>query len=207
MYFDEFGTIMREASYFNIRYDKAYPALYAQLSPTFNKIKGYTVSGFKAGSYGAEFLIFNSTDTTLSLDANSGNYLRIQGITFTQDTTYTISVDDYFNKKSNFYGNENLDVNILRSGLVSLEDYDEIKKSRLNHGIKSFSFESPYIQSQDAAENIMGWIIKRTLKPKKMVGANIFSIPTLQLGDIVKINYNVDDVNVDVMLMMLMLPQ
>jgi len=40
MYFEEFGTIMREAATFNIRYDKAYPALYAKMSPTFNKIKG-----------------------------------------------------------------------------------------------------------------------------------------------------------------------
>ena len=67
IYFEEFGTIMREAAYLKFRYDKAYPALYAKLSPTFNKIKGYAVSGFRAGSYGAEFLIFNTTDTALNL--------------------------------------------------------------------------------------------------------------------------------------------
>ena len=33
--------------------NKAYPAIYAELSPTFNQIKGYTVSGFYAGAYGA----------------------------------------------------------------------------------------------------------------------------------------------------------
>jgi hypothetical protein len=48
IYFEEFGTIMREAAYFNVKYDKAYPALYAQMSPTFNKMKGYTISGFIA---------------------------------------------------------------------------------------------------------------------------------------------------------------
>ena len=53
MYFEEFGTIMRECAYFDIRYDRAYPALYAQMSPTFNRIKGYTTSGFQADSYGA----------------------------------------------------------------------------------------------------------------------------------------------------------
>jgi hypothetical protein len=40
MYFEEFGSIMRECAYFDIKYDRAYPALYAQLSPTFNRIKG-----------------------------------------------------------------------------------------------------------------------------------------------------------------------
>ena len=98
MYFDEFGTIMREAASFNVRYDKAYPALYAKMSPTFNRLKGYTISGFRAGSYGAEFLIFNSTDTALSLDESSGNYLRIQGITFTQQNENDFTVDEYFTK-------------------------------------------------------------------------------------------------------------
>lgn len=87
---------MRECSYFNIKYDKAYPALYAKLSPTFTKTKGYTVSGFYADSYGAEFLIFNATDTLINLDETTGNYLRIQGITFTQDTTHELTVDEYF---------------------------------------------------------------------------------------------------------------
>ena len=35
----------------------------------------------------------------------------------------------------------------------------------------------------------MGWIINKIMKPKKAVGVNMFSIPTLQLGDIVTINY------------------
>ena len=87
IYFEEFGTIMREVAEFNFKYDKAFPALTAKISPTFNKIKGFTVSGFRAGSYGAEFLIFNATDTALSLDETSGNYLRIQGITFTQQSS------------------------------------------------------------------------------------------------------------------------
>ena len=67
MYFEEFGSIMRECAYFDIKYDRAYPALYAQISPTFNRIKSYMVSGFQADSYGAEFLVFNSTDKAINL--------------------------------------------------------------------------------------------------------------------------------------------
>jgi len=102
IYFEEFGTIMREASYFDIRYDKAYPALSAQISPTFNRVKGFTTAGFFASSYGAEFLVFNHTDTVLNLDSTSGNYLKIQGVTFTQQSVNELTVDDYFEKKSNF---------------------------------------------------------------------------------------------------------
>jgi hypothetical protein len=35
----------------------------------------------------------------------------------------------------------------------------------------------------------MGWIINKVMHPKKSVGVNLFSIPTMQLGDIVTINY------------------
>ena len=33
------------------------------------------------------------------------------------------------------------------------------------------------------------WIINKIMIPKKSIGVNIFSIPTLQLGDIVTVDY------------------
>ena len=189
MYFDEFGTIMRECAYFDIKYDRSYPALYAQLSPTLNRIKGYTTSGFQADSYGAEFLIFNATDTALNLDETTGNYLRIQGITFTQDTTYELTVDEYFKKKSNFANQQLQGSPIVTSSLVEKAKYDEIRQSRIIYGKNEFSIDTPYIQSDDDAEELMGWIINKVMKPKKAIGVSMFAIPTLQLGDIVTINY------------------
>jgi len=189
MYFEEFGSIMRECSYFDIRYDRAYPALTAQLSPTFNRIKGYTTSGFYADSYGAEFIIFNSTDKALVLDETSGNYLRIQGVTFTNNTTHELTVDDYFKKKSNFSDPELKGNTLLVSPLVENAKYDNIKQSRMIYGKNEFSIDSLYIQTDDDAQSLMGWIINKLMVPKKAIGADIFSIPTLQLGDIVTINY------------------
>jgi hypothetical protein len=197
MYFDEFGTIMREAAYLNVRYDKAYPALYAQLSPTFNRIKGYTVSGFKAGSYGAEFLIFNSTDTALSLDETTGNYLRIQGITFTQESNNELTVDKYFAKHSDL---SNPDFNsasqLIRSPLKEKSDYEDIKVSRLTYGNREFTIDAPYIQTQDDANEMMSWLVSKVTRPRVSVGMEIFATPTLQLGDIVNIDY-VDSDGVD----------
>jgi hypothetical protein len=193
MYFEEFGTIMRECAYFDIKYDRSYPALYAQLSPTFNRIKGYSVSGFQADSYGAEFLIFNATDTALNLDETTGNYLRIQGITFTQDTSYQLTVDEYFKKQSNLSDPELQGSTLITSPLIEKAKYDEIKLSRLIYGKNDFAIESAYIQSQDDANELMGWIINKIMKPKKSVGMSLFSIPTLQLGDIVTIDYKNSD--------------
>jgi hypothetical protein len=193
MYFDEFGTIMREAAYMNVKYDKAFPALYAKISPTFNRIRGYTVSGFRAGSYGAEFLIFNSTDTALSLDPTSGNYLRIQGVTFTQESSEEVSMDDYFAKKSDFSNPVYKENSLVESPYISKKDFEDIKFSRMTYGKKEFSIEAPYVQTRDDAKELMGWVSSKIMKPRKSVGVKIFAMPTLQLGDIVNIDYKDND--------------
>ena len=196
LYFEEFGSIMRECSYFDIKYDRAYPALYAQISPTFNKIKGYTTSGFYADSYGAEFLIFNATDTAINLDETSGNYLRIQGITFTQDTTHELTVDEYFKKRSNFSNPQLTSSSQIISPLIEKEKFDNIKFSRMTYGNNEFTLDTPYIQTHDDAENLMGWLIDKLMVPKKSIGVKIFTTPTIQLGDIVTIDYK-DSNNLD----------
>ncbi len=189
IYFEEFGSIMRECAYFDIKYDRAYPALYAQLSPTFNRTKGYVTSGFLADSYGAEFLIFNATDSALNLDETSGNYLRIQGVAFTQDTTRQLTVDEYFKKRGSFSDPELKGDTLIVSPVIEKAKYDEIKQSRMIYGKNEFSIDSIYIQNDDDAEKLMGWIINKTMKPKKSIGVNIFATPNLQLGDIVTIDY------------------
>jgi hypothetical protein len=196
IYFEEFGTIMREAAYFNVRYDKAYPALYAKIAATFNKIKGYTISGFTAGAYRAEFLVFNSTDTALNLDSTSGNYLRIHGITFTQQSQHELTVDEYFSKRSDLSDPEFIGDSLIRSPQKVANDYKDIKFSRMTHGKKQFSINAPYIQSQDDAENLMGWLSSKIMKPRRSIGVKVFGMPTLQLGDIVTVDYqNAEGVN------------
>lgn len=190
IYFEEFGTILREAAYFNIKYDRAYPALYAKLMKTLNRVKGYSSSGFYAGSYGADFLIFNCTDFNLNLDDTSGNYLRIEGVAFTQDTTYTLTVNDYYKKKSILSDSEVGTSSTLVNPFRVLEEYNRIKNSRMKHGINEFTpIDSPYLQSEGAAENIFGWVVDKVSVPKKTVGLNTFATTNLQLGDILNIDY------------------
>jgi hypothetical protein len=189
MYFEEFGTIMRECAYFNIKYDRAYPALYAKIAPTFSRVKGYTVSGFTADSYGAEFLVFNNTDTILNLDEKTGNYLRILGIAFTQDTTSSLTVDDYLKKRGNLSDPELSGSQVIESPFKFTEQYEKIRQSRILYGKNDFTLESIYIQDQDSAEDLLGWIIEKNIRPRKSVGLGIFSMPTLQLGDLVNIEY------------------
>lgn len=193
MYFEEFGTIMREASYLNFKYDKAYPALYAKISPTFNLLKGYTVSGFIAGAYGAEFLIFNSTDTAISLDETTGNYLRIQGVTFTQQSPQELTVDDYFSKRGDFSNPQTVGSNLVFSPVKEKREYQDIKNSRTTYGKKEFTLDTPYVQTQDDANDLMKWIISKIMKPRLAVGVKLFGASTLQLGDIVNIDFKTSE--------------
>lgn len=189
IFFEEFGSIMREAATFNFKYDKAFPALTAKISPTFNKIKGYVVSGFRAGSYGAEFMVFNATDTAISLDETTGNYLRVQGVTFTQKSDDRLTLDDYFNKNSLASNPEFVADKLVSNPYKFKQDYQDIKLSRMTYGKKDFSINAPYIQSYDEANGLMKWLVEKITKPRKSIGVKIFAIPTLQLGDIVTLDY------------------
>jgi hypothetical protein len=189
IFFEEFGSIMREAATFNFKYDKAFPALTAKISPTFNKIKGYVVSGFRAGSYGAEFMIFNATDTAISLDETTGNYLRVQGVTFTQQSDNRLTLDEYFNKNSLTSNPEFIADKLVSNPYKFKQDYQDIKLSRMTYGKKDFSISALYIQSYDEANSLMKWLVEKITKPRKSIGVKIFAIPTLQLGDIVTVDY------------------
>jgi len=191
-YFEEFGTILRECAYFNIKYDQAYPALIAKIVPPFTVEKSYEISGFLPGSYGAEFLIFNTTDKAIDLSESSTNRIMIQGITFTQNISNVLTVDDYFKELSNFSDPVTLENTILSPGR-SEKIYDNIKNSRSIYGNKSFSIDSVYIQNEDSAKDIMKWILDKTIRPRKVFELDTFGTQHVQLGDLIKINYDLPE--------------
>ena len=188
IYYDEFGTIFREAAYYNIKYDKAYPALYSQLVHNVSKVKNLVISGFMGGAYGAEFLVFNATDSALVLNEDGAN-LAIHGVTITQSSSTELSVNDYFSRKSDFSDSEFVADPLVDSPQKAKEYYQDIKLSRITYGNREFSLDAKYVQSEDDAFELMSWMLGKVTKPRKSVGVRIFPNPTIQLGDIVKINY------------------
>ena len=194
IYYDEFGTIMREAAYMNVKYDKAYPALYSRILPNFNTLKTYAISSFFGGAYSAEFLIFNTTDTAIALDSNTNSGLAIQGITLTQSSDNKLTVDEFFTKKSDFSNPVVENGTVVSSTVYSKQQYQDIKNSRSTYGRKEFSLSAPYIQSRDSANSLMSWLSSKIMKPRKSIGVSIFPMPILQLGDIVQIDYQANNV-------------
>jgi hypothetical protein len=192
-YFEEFGTILRECAYFNIKYDQAYPAIVAKIVPPFTSEKSYAISGFLPGSYGAEFLLFNTTDKTINLSESSTNRIMIQGITFTQNISNVLTVDDYFKELSNFSDPFVASNNLITSPERSEKIYDSIRNSRSIYGDKSFSIDSLYIQNEDSARDLMKWILDKTIKPRKIFEIDTFGTSYVQLGDLVKINFDLPE--------------
>jgi hypothetical protein len=41
----------------------------------------------------------------------------------------------------------------------------------------------------------MKWMIEKTTKPRKSIGVKIFAIPTIQLGDIVSVEYKENNIS------------
>jgi hypothetical protein len=187
IYFEEFGTIMRECMYFDVKFDKAYPSLSSKLSPTMNSSKGFVVSSFISNAYGAQFMVFNATDNILTLDSDTGNYLRIQGVTFNQESQNILTVDSYYDRVSDFSSTEF--ESVQEETQQSKIRYIDIKNSRSSYGTKEFNLSATYIQDRDAADNIMGWVLSKTVNPRKSVGLKVFGLPYVQMGDIVTIDY------------------
>lgn len=186
IFYEEFGAIMRECAYFNVKFDKAYPALTSIISPIPASLGGYLISGYNSTPYRAEFLIFNITDFVLDLGANKSydDNVSITGITFTQEAARDLTVDEFLTDKSNYTQNANY------NAVEYKNQYTDIKNNRLLYGTKSFVIDSPYIQTVDLAQNLMNFIINRVSKPRKAVGVMTFGMPIIQLGDIVSFSYD-----------------
>jgi hypothetical protein len=187
--YEEFGTIMRECSYFNIKFDKVYPAITSTISPISQSVSGYFVAGYTATPYRAEFLVFNTTDFSLDIGAGKevSPSLSITGVGFSQDNAVDLTVDDFYGNKSNFGTNQDYTKNYK-------DKYTDIKNNRLAYGSKAFVINSPYIQNEDTARELMDYTIKKISKPRKAVGVEVFGMPIIQLGDLVNFSYDTQQI-------------
>lgn len=186
IYYEEFGTIMRECAYFNVKFDKAYPALRSKIAPQPAAVAQYLVTGYNSTPYRAEFLVFNTSDFALGLgDGQSfDTILNIVGITYTEEVAKELTVDGFYTNRSNFSSNSDY------SSQVYKNRYTDIKNNRVTYGNKAFTLDSPYIQTEGTATELMDYIINKISKPRKAVAVETFGMPIIQLGDLVKFSYD-----------------
>ena len=185
--YDEFGSILREAALMNVRYDQAYPALISQVAPAPAGFRGYEISGFLPSAYGAEFMVFNCTDNLLGFTEDTGNYLRILGVVFTQDSTSTITLDELLSRESD---SSRTDAATVQK---KIDVYNRVRNNRYKFGERKFSIDGQYVQTTAAAEGLLYWVADKVTRPRINVGIEMFSVPIIQLGDIVSFDYKVLD--------------
>ena len=73
------------------------------------------------------------------LDDSTGSYLRILGVTFTQNSVEKLTVDDYYNKISDF-SNPQYEDNYLVSPQSAYNDFNNINKLEFNFELNKFNF-------------------------------------------------------------------
>ena len=76
---------------------------------------------------------------------------------------------------------------------IEKQKYDTLKLSRIKFGRNDFNINANYIQTTEDAEHLIGWLLEKLLVPRKAIGLKIFADPTIQLGDIVSIDYKNND--------------
>ena len=172
IYYEEFGTILRECFLVDARYTEAFPTLYARILPTVDMANPFAISQEQLGPYGTEFVIFNVADKMIILD--EGSEVIIKGIAISQEAKAQITVDQFVRKSQK---------DEVRPGLTSA-----ILESRRRNGKKAFAaIESGlYIQSSAIAEQILDWALRYFTAEKLQCNATIFANPMIQLADIVE---------------------
>ena len=113
----------------------------------------------------------------------------------TQQSDNNLTVDEYFNKNSLTSNPQFIADQLISNPYKFKQDYQDIKLSRMTYGKKDFAIDTTYIQSQDEATNLMKWLIEKVTKPRTSLGVQIFSIPTIQLGDIVSVDYKENNIS------------
>jgi hypothetical protein len=116
-------------------------------------------------------------------------------VTFTQNSDRKLTLDDYYKYNSDL-SNVDYVLTATNSPFKSEKEYFDIRASRSTYGTNEFSLNAKYIQTEDAARDLMGWIISKTIKPRKSIGMSVFAGSVLQLGDIVQIFWT-DDSGID----------
>ena len=169
--YEEFGTILRECAYINAKYN-AYPALWAKLAPVLVREKAYVPSRLYATPFSAEFMVFNVMDSAVVLNAESGNYLRLLGVTLTQESSKEFSVEK-----------------MLKENNANANWLNDIYASIIKYGQSEFSMESMYLQNKQMAKRVLEWILARRQQQKNQIALRIFGNPALQIGDTLHINY------------------
>ena len=164
-------TKIREARYFQISFDKT-PAIGVN-QPFIIGINDenpdlINILKFEYGAYTAN-LVISASDTN-----DYGSIVYAQG-------KHPVSEKEYFTSVSGIPVAE-------LSNIEQISDQKQLLEENIRkYGLKELTIDSPYITSLEHANRIAKFIIDKMGDPVPIINVSIMAIPTIQLGDRIKI--------------------
>ena len=164
-------TKVREARYYEINYDKA-PAVSVN-QPFVIGINDedpdlMNVLKFENTSYAAK-LVISASDNN-----GDGAIVYAQGKDPITDKEYFTSISG-------------VPVMIMPNNEQITEQVESLQENIRKYGLKELTIESPYVTSIEHATKLGKFIIEKMSDPVPIINIEIMSVPTLQLGDRIKI--------------------
>lgn len=166
------GTKIREVKVYDISYDKApafnikYPLITAIDDEEPNKV---TVLRFETTPYTSQLILAASTNV------DAGDLVFLEG-------KNPITNLDYFTAVAGIPVVTTEQKSQIKEQSSSLQD--NIRK----YGLKEVTIDSPYITDPVHAKKIADFIISKMSDPVPLLNINIMAIPTIQLGDRIRIS-------------------
>ncbi len=164
-------TKVREVRYFEINYDKT-PAT-AVNQPFIIGINDETpdlidILKFENKAYTAKLIIAASDNN------EPGAIVYAQG-------------KNPINEKEYFSSISGIPIIVMESTEQISDQTESLQDNIRKYGLKELTIDSPYITSIDHASKIAKFIIEKMSEPVPIINLDVMSVPTLQLGDRVKI--------------------
>lgn len=169
-FYEDFGKIVRQVKKYTPRFEV--PVQYGRLIDISNINPKYMVKESSIGSFGAEIIVVNTSNSAILLSENSDLPLYIMGYQLEELSSGEIKISDYYTK-------------VEEDGKKSTD----LAFNKAVYGAKSFTLDNKYITSSEAANNLIQWVIQNCSKQRYSFQLEIFPNPLLEIGDKIKIYY------------------
>jgi hypothetical protein len=168
-YVESFGKEVNEVKVYNLKFSKfpVVSTVVVDLSPVG---AGYTVEKSNLNSFTGNLILTNKTGRAIGLAPGTINQFSILGTVLRQQARKVVDLE-----------------RILDESIDEYADKTTIINSRRKYGIKSFNFDSKFIQNYYQASKLLSWVLKKCNTPSKNINSSIFTNPVFEIGDYARV--------------------
>lgn len=167
---EEFGPVVHEMREFEVLFDEdSVPVSHSY--PYLSNSAQVLCTNYWADAFGAKFTLVNTARQNAIL----------QG-----EDRLTFGEDNPIQHKFFVYGRA-----LYQDD--DLKHVEEDRQSIRKNGIIDLTFDSPYIQTEQAAKDLGAWVVEQWGGGSDEIKLAVFGNPLIQIGDLVTVNYPIKD--------------